>query len=432
MTGPGAPDRPTSDRLAPATADGVREAVAWAVASETPLEIVAGGTKRGWGRPVDANHVLDLSALSGVTLYEPEELVLSARAATPLAEVRALLAEHNQMLAFEPPEIGPLFGQEGLGQPADRQTPDRQTPDRQTLGGVIATNLAGPRRIKAGAARDHFLGFAAVTGRGEAIKSGGRVVKNVTGYDLSKLMAGSFGTLGVMTDVTVKVLPAPEKTRTVLLYGASDTDGIAALADALNSPHDVSAAAHLPAAVAARSGVSYVGRQDKSVSAVRVEGPGPSVEHRCAALRTLWGARGATEELHGHNSAAFWTEVGEVAALLPRGEGALWRISVPPADGAGVAAAIANATDAAVFYDWGGGLIWAVTEASAAAERAVRAAIPAPNRASQGHATLLCAPEALRRSVPVFQPQDAAVAALSERLRAQFDPKGVLNPGRMG
>ncbi|MDA0662319.1 MAG: FAD-binding protein, partial [Proteobacteria bacterium] len=180
--------------LRPENAGQVRDAVAWAVSEETPFEIIGGGSKRAIGRPGNASHTLDLSALRGITLYEPEELVLSAGPGTPMAEINAALAERQQELAFEPPDYGPLFGlAEGAG----------------TLGGVIAANLAGPRRIKSGAARDHFLGFTAVSGRGEDFKSGGRVVKNVTGYDLCKLMAGSFGTLGVMTDVTVKVLPAP-------------------------------------------------------------------------------------------------------------------------------------------------------------------------------------------------------------------------------
>ena len=261
-----------TENLSPKSHDDILDAVRWAVAEMAPLEIVAGGTKRGWGKPLRTNHVLDLSAIAGIRLYEPEELILQARAATPLAEVEAALAEHGQQLAFEPPDLGPLFGR-----PAGQQT----------LGGALMANLAGPRRIKAGAARDHFLGFIGVSGRGETFKSGGRVMKNVTGYDLCKLMAGSFGTLAVLSEVTVKVLPAGEKTRTVLVAGLDDERAAAAMAAALNSSHEVSGAAHLPAGIAVRSAVGYVRDPGAAVTAVRVEGPGPSVEHRCAALRDL-------------------------------------------------------------------------------------------------------------------------------------------------
>ena len=157
-------------------------------------------------------------------------------------------------------------------------------PGAGTIGGALSCNLAGPRRLKAGAARDHFLGFKAVSGRGEAFQAGGRVVKNVTGYDLCKLLAGAHGTLAVLTEVTIKVLPAPEKSRTVLIYGLDDGGAILALSRALNSPHEVSGAAHLPAAVAARSTVDFVAGSGRAVTAIRVEGPGPSVEHRCEAL----------------------------------------------------------------------------------------------------------------------------------------------------
>ncbi|MDE0717989.1 MAG: FAD-binding protein, partial [Rhodospirillaceae bacterium] len=330
-----------TESLAPKSHDDVLDAIRWAVAEEAPLEIVGGGTKRGWGRPPATNHVLDLSALAGIRLYEPEELILQASAATPLAEVEALLAENGQQLAFEPPDLGPLFGR-----PAGRQT----------LGGAIVANLAGPRRIKAGAARDHFLGFAGVSGRGETFKSGGRVMKNVTGYDLCKLMAGSFGTLAVLSEVTVKVLPAGEKTRTVLVYGLEDGPAVEAMAAALNSSHEVSGAAHLPAGIAARSAVGYVCDAGAAVTAVRVEGPGPSVEHRCAALRDLLAEWGATEELHGRNSAALWAEVRDVSYFAGDTENAVWRLSAPPAAPAGFLNGLAEDLDADWFADWGGGL----------------------------------------------------------------------------
>lgn len=400
--------------LKPEKVDQVRDAVAWAAAEETPLELVGGGSKRDIGRPGNAAHTLDLSGFSGISLYEAEELVLSAGAGTPIAEIHAALAERKQELAFEPPDYGRLLGRpEGAG----------------TLGGVLAANLAGPRRIKAGAARDHFLGFEAVSGRGEAFKSGGRVVKNVTGYDLCKVMAGSWGTLGAMTQVTVKVLPAAAKTRTVLVFGCDGAAATAAMTRALQSPYEVSGAAWLPQDLATRSAVGYVKQAGASVAAIRVEGPGPSVEYRCAELRRHLGEYGDTEELHGHNSGAFWREVRDVWSFAAPGDDrAVWKLSVAPQAGARIADALAAALKGEFFLDWGGGLIWlAVAQDDGAGHTAIRAAVADIG----GHATLIRAPAELRATVPVFQPQDPALARLSRGLKEGFDPRGVLNPGRM-
>src|SRR6187200_190262 len=221
----------------PATSADVLAAVQWAVSENAPLEVVGQGSKRGIGRPLQTPHTLDMSKLTGVTLYEPEELVLTAKAGTPLAEIENMLAERNQEFAFEPIDYGPLLG---------------QAPGRATIGGVLGANLSGPRRLKAGAARDHILGINVVSGRGEAFKSGGRVVKNVTGYDMSKLMANSWGTLAVFTDVTFKVLPAAETEVTLAIRGLLDDAAVAAMAIALGSSTEVSSAAHLPERIAAR------------------------------------------------------------------------------------------------------------------------------------------------------------------------------------
>ncbi|MDJ0942389.1 MAG: glycolate oxidase subunit GlcE [Kiloniellales bacterium] len=401
-----------TESLRPENAEQVREAVAWAVSEEAPLEILGRGSKRGLGRPLQTQHTLDLSGLSGITLYEPEELILRARAGTPLAEIEAALAEKRQQLAFEPMDSGPLFG-------AD--------PGGGSLGGLLACNLAGPRRIKAGGARDHFLGFEAVSGRGEAFKSGGRVVKNVTGYDLCKLLAGSYGTLAVMTEVTLKVLPAPEKARTVLVLGLEDADGVRALSRALGSAHEVSAAAHLPATVVPRSAVPHLRDAGGAVTLVRVEGTGLSVEHRCKALRDELADFGETEELHSQNSAAAWAEIRDVRALLDTDEAVIWRLSVAPTRGPEVAARLRAELAAEALYDWGGGLVWlAVEGAEDGGEALIRETL-----GSEGHATLIRGPENLRASVPVFQPQGPAKTALSERIKSGFDPRRVLNPGRM-
>jgi len=398
----------------PETADRVVEAVAWAAAEGQPLEVFGRGSKRGFGRPVQAAHGIDLSGLTGITLYEPEELVLSARAGTPLAEIEAALTAECQQLDFEPGDLGPLLGA-GTGQ--------------GSMGGMLACNLAGPRRIKAGAARDHFLGANAVSGRGEAFKCGGRVVKNVTGYDLCKLLAGSYGTLAILTDVTVKVMPAPERTRTVLLLGLDDTGARRAMTRALQSSHEVSGAAHLPAAIAARSAVSYIARAGGAVTVLRVEGPGPSVAYRCAALREDLADLAESEELHSMNSAALWRELRDVAPFVGQPERPVWRVSVPPQDGARLVAAVAQDLDAEYFYDWGGGLVWLAP--LDAGEDAGAAKLHAALGVAGGHATLIRASTEVRAAVPVFQPQEPAKAALTERIKDGFDPKRVLNPGRM-
>ena len=413
--------------LKPTTPAEVVEAVARAVAGETPLEIVGQGSKRGLGRPVQAAQLLDLSGLSGITLYEPNELVLTCGGGTPLAAIEAALKENNQQLAFEPPDLAPLYGgAAGAG----------------TIGGVLSCNLAGPRRLKDGAARDHFLGFKAVSGRGEAFQAGGRVVKNVTGYDLCKLMAGAHGTLAALTEVTIKVLPAPEKSRTVLIYGLDDGNAIAALSRAVNSPHEVSGAAHLPAVVAARSAVDFVAGSGRAVTAIRVEGPGPSVEHRCAALRRELREFGPSEELHSMRSVLLWRELRDGASLLPDPDRLIWRLSVPPASGAQTIADINSrarsgggqgggrpSSAAADYYlDWGGGLIWlAVHPSDDASATLIRGAVARHG----GHATLVRAPAATRLAVPVFEPQPPPLATLARRVKDAFDPRRLLNPGRM-
>ena len=403
-----------SENFKPGNADQVCEAVAWAFAEKRTVEVCGHGSKQALGQPMGDMPVLDLSDLSGVSLYEPGELVLTAGAGTPLREIENLLAENAQRLAFEPLDMAAILG---------------GTPGDGSLGGVIACNLAGPRRISAGAARDHILGVKGVTGRGEAFKSGGRVVKNVTGYDMSKLMTGSYGTLGAITEITVKVLPRPEKAWTVLLLGLDDAAATKALARAAGSSHEVSGLAHLPQTATATSAVSYVQDAGCSVTAIRVEGPGPSVEHRVASLRRELADFGDTEELHSHNSAGLWQEIRDVR-LLPK-DALLWRLSVTPSEGARVVRDIGAAVSDAsmrVVYDWAGGLIWlSMAESPDARHQIVRGAVGE----NGGHAMLVRASRDVREQVPVFQPQAKPVADLSRRIKEGLDPHGVFNPGRM-
>jgi glycolate oxidase FAD binding subunit len=404
-------------QLAPRNADEVVDAVRWAMNAGEALEVVGSGARRGFGRPVDAPHGLDVSSLAGVLDYEPEELILTALPGTSLAEIESLLATRKQCLAFEPPYLT------GAG----------------TLGGAVSTGLSGPRRPKAGAVRDHVLGVTAVSGRGELFKAGGKVVKNVTGYDLPKLIAGSYGTLAVMTELTIKVLPAQEDTRTLLVGGQAAAEAVRTMTSVFQSTADVSAACYLP------QGVSVPGTGDAgavrghvaghaSVTAFRFEGVGPSVEFRLSRLRQQLESAGSIALLDLESSLHFWRAIRDVAPLAGDTAECLWRISVPPAQGAAVLAKIqAGLPGSRAFLDWGGGLIWLQSPGSTdvagtlAGEQKIRAALAE----SGGHATLIRAPDAVRRSVNVFQPQAAALAALSKRVKLQFDPKRVLNPGRM-
>ena len=380
--------------IKPRDAKELRQAVEWALNEGATLDVRGQGSKLALGKPMHCDQVLDLSGISGIVDYAPEELVVTLRAGTPMREVEALLAQRNQMLAFEPPDLGPLLGrEEGQG----------------TLMGAVMGNLAGPRRISAGAARDHLLGFSGVNGRGEAFKSGGKVMKNVTGYDLSKLLAGSWGTLAVLDQVSVKVLPAPDQTRTLLLLGLSDDAAVKAMCVAMGSSHEVSGAAHVD------------GR-----TALRLEGVAPSVEARLKGLRELLGGR--MEELGTLESRAFWREVRDAVPFAAAQDAVVWKISCAPTEGAAVVARIkAQRPAARAFYDWSGGLIWLALPPSDDADQAiVRGAL------AGGHATLIRAAETMRVRSAVFQPQPPALAALTARVKESFDPKGIFNPGRMG
>lgn len=396
----------------PTTSAEVLDAVRWAAAEEQPLEILGHGSKRGIGRPAQTEHAIDLSRLTGVTLYEPEELVLSARAGTPLAEIETMLAERGQELAFEPMDYAPLH----------RATPG-QGGKSGTIGGALATNLSGPRRLKTGAARDHILGVHCVSGRGEAFKSGGRVVKNVTGYDLSKVMAGSWGTLAVVTDLTFKVLPRAETETTVALRRLDDEKATAAMAAALGSSAEVSAAAHLPELVAARVEDGSLGSDPATL--LRVEGFGPSVAYRVAMLSDLFG--GHIETLDAERSRALWAGIRDVAPFADGTDRPVWRVSMAPSEGWKLVAALRLQTAVDAFFDWQGGLVWLRMESEPEAD-IVRTLV---RRLGGGHATLVRAAAPVRAAVPAFEPQSGALGALSSRLRSEFDPKGILNPGRM-
>lgn len=385
------------------TSEEVVEIIRWAVSASEPLEVLGGGTKRDVANPYQTAHALDVSGLSGIVDYEPEELVLTVRPGTGMAALHAALGEANQIFAFEPPDLAPLLGSAG----------------EATFGGTYASNFAGPRRIAAGAVRDHMLGVAAVSGRGEPLKAGGRVVKNVTGYDIARALAGSWGTLAVATELTVKVLPRPETETTLIVLGETPDVAMATMAKAMGSSADVSGAAHCPADVAA----VCLPNANASITALRLEGFGPSVAARRDALSSQLSA---SYSLDADVSRAFWRAVRDVAPFVGT-NGAVWRCSVVPSAGASVAAAAPAGTRA--IYDWAGGLVWLETPAVGdGGGAAIRLAIAA---AGGGHATLLRAPMDMRLNIPTFHPEEAGLAALAERLRRAFDPEQILAPGRL-
>lgn len=400
--------------FSPRNEDDIVQLVKASADRQEPLSISGGNTRLGLGRPVSSINEVSLKGLSGITLYEPEELVISARVGTPLTEITEQLDLHGQELAFEPLSHAALYERDG---------------SQSTLGGLVSVNASGPRRIKVGAARDHLLGFRAVNGRGEIFQSGGRVMKNVTGYDLSKLMAGSFGTLGILTEVTLKTLPKAPSESTVLVTDWDDATAISALTRASGLSLEVSSLAHIPAN-AALAAVSSVNRlHGRALTCFRIEGPEVSVGDRTLKLRRELGGNREYKVLNGLSSKAFWSSIRDVGPLrgLP---GTVWRISTAPANGCRLVAGLLERELAikAHYYDWAGGLVWLVLEGEDS-----DSAIAIRDELARwgGHATLVRASDAFRMSVDVFQPQAPSLAALTARVRQSFDPLMIFNRGRV-
>ncbi|WP_377296080.1 glycolate oxidase subunit GlcE [Rhizobium sp. SGZ-381] len=374
------------------------------------LSISGGNTRSGFGNRVDADAVLRSAAMSGIVAYDPAEMVMTARAGTPVAEIEDILLENNQMLSFEPMDHRAVMGTEG----------------EPTIGGVFATNASGPRRILAGAARDSLLGIRFINGEGEVIRAGGRVMKNVTGLDLVKLLAGSFGTLGFLTEVTFRVAPRPQTEQTLIVSGLEDDAGARAMALAMGLSVEVSGAAHLPESVRGRF---LSGRLPEGAATVlRLEGLSASVPVRAEKLSAALHRFGPVSRVEAEASAHLWLQIRDVLPYADRSRKPLWRVSVSPGAGAPLVAALRLEAGVDAFYDWQGGLVWMRMEADP--EAALLRALIA--RFGGGHATLLRAGDAVRDQTPAFEPQPAPLAALSERVRQKLDPAGIFNPGKMG
>jgi glycolate oxidase FAD binding subunit len=359
------------------------------------LEFRGGGSKGDIGAPVDDAAVLDMRGLRGIVDYDPSELVLTVRAGTPWVEIERALAAERQMLACEPLDVAAAFG---------------RSPGQMTVGGLVASGLSGPRRVVAGAVRDHVLGFRAVAGRGVLFVGGGKVVKNVTGYDLPKLLTGSWGRLAALTEITLKVLPAPEVAQVVALSGLDAATAWQCLARVLGSSVGATAAMHF--------GPGTAGAEPLTV--LRLEGFAPSVAARLQSLQDLLGSRHEWRALSEEEMRGLW---GSLVSLdvLPR-DRPIWRLSVPARRAPALLATLA-AEDDRWLFDWGGALCWLASDIDPERLRTEVAE-------AGGHAMLWRAAEPMRRSVPTFHPLSGALRTLEERVRSQFDPLGVFATSR--
>ncbi|OCP04829.1 MULTISPECIES: glycolate oxidase subunit GlcE [unclassified Ensifer] len=393
----------------PASEEGIATVVRAMAADRASLAVIGGNTRSGLGNPVRADRVLSTRRLSGIVSYAPAEMTLTALAGTPIREIEQALAANRQMLAFEPMDHRPIFASSG----------------EPTIGGVFAANVSGPRRYVAGAARDSLLGVRFVNGQGEAIKAGGRVMKNVTGLDLVKLLAGSYGTLGILTEVTFRVLPLPPAAQTVVVSGLNDAGAAAVMAEAMAQTTEVCGAAHLPESVRGRFIDGAL--PDGAATVLRLEGLEASVSLRADTLAKALARFGAVARLDGGQTAKLWAEIRDVKPYADGTKRPLWRVSVAPSLGHQLVAALRLQTGVDAFYDWQGGLVWLRMEADPEAEL-VRRYIKV---LGGGHATLVRAEEGYRAVIPAFEPQPPPVAQLSDRVRATFDPHRIFNPGRM-
>jgi glycolate oxidase FAD binding subunit len=401
-----------TDLLKPAADWELQSLVATCRERRLPIEVAGAGTKRSLGRPMQTAVTISTQSMRGISLYEPNELVMSARAGTPLSQVEATLAARGQMLAFEPIDLGPAIGNGAGG---------------QTIGAVFAVNLSGARRVVAGAARDHLIGLTGVNGAGEMFKSGGRVMKNVTGYDVARGLTGSWGTLAFITEATFKVLPWPESQATLVFKGLPDDLAVEVMCAALGTPYEVSGAVHLTAVMAGRLESKSLNVLDKSLTLLRIENFSRSVAYRTDVLRKALSAFGVPAIIEQAESQALWAELRRLS-VVTYSDSLLWRISTAPKTGPKIVAQIRRQMPAEAFYDWSGGLIWLETPVSADAGAAdIRRAMAVHG----GYATLVRAAPEIRAAVEVFHPLSPGVERLTRGLKAVFDPDGLLNPGRM-
>ncbi|MFT4080652.1 FAD-binding protein [Rhodomicrobium lacus] len=402
-----------SDVTMPTTEAELADFVKAARASGTPIEVCGFRSKREAGRPANCAAIVSTAKLGGITFYEPSELVVRARAGTPLHELEATLARKNQELAFEPADLSRIYGPDSMA---------------ASLGAVAAMNISGPRRVLRGAARDYLLGLRAINGEGETINSGGRVMKNVTGVDLTRGLCGSWGTLAVITELTFKVLPRAPETRTVFFVGLADEAAVGVMSAAMGTPYEVSGTVHLHGALVARLADPEIAPAKTALTALRLEGSPQSLTHRIDKLRRLLSPFGESYELDHERSRFFWADIRSLAFLSARFDRPLWRISVAPSRAAPIVRALSAFLDVRAAYEWSGGLLWLELPPSAdASVTDVRRVLAEYDADSM----LMRAPRSVRSGIEVFHPQPVAKMNLVRAVKKSFDPEGILNPGRM-
>ena len=403
-----------------------------ALAAKTPLRLQGNGTRSGIGNPIDADTTISSSRLTGITIYEPAEMIIGAKAGTPIADIEDALAAHGQMLTFEPMDHRHLFNTSG----------------EPTLGGVAAGNISGPRRILAGAARDNLVGVRFVNGRGEIIKNGGRVMKNVTGLDLVRLLCGSWGTLGFLTEITLKVLPKPPAAASLVWHGLDDHRGVELLCRAMGTPFEVNGVSHVPGNVPGHpqdntgTGEPAAPSPETAMTVIRIEGFEEQISYRSRKLAEQCREFGEAEIVSGEPHLRIWRSIRDVTALRAAADDAVWKLSVRPSRAAALVESIRAQRPAHVLYDWSGGLIWLATpqgnptassngDTLLSADPAGCRLIRSRTEAMNGHATLVRAADDVRRAVSAFHPAQARLHEVSQQIKNSFDPDNIFNPGLM-
>ena len=395
----------------PSTREEIVEIVKNCYKKNIPLEISGLQSKNKIGRNFQSEKTLDLSNYKGIIDYKPEELYIKVKAGTSIKQIEDELKKNNQQLAFEPNDFGYLFkGESNSG----------------SIGGVVACNFAGPRRFKVGSVRDHLLGFQGVNGKGETIKSGGTVVKNVTGYDLCKILSGSFGTLTILTEISIKVLPKPETSKTLIIKNPHIKKALGYLGLSLSSSTDPSGGAFYP---------DYFGKSfilndlthDGGLTGIRIEGPTNSVDQRIDRLsKELTLLNDEFSILDPVQSEIFWTKTKNLE-VFKNSKSNLIRIVVPISETLQVIQKLKKKDDTNYFLDWGGSLIWMAFEQI---NSKIIEEIKEITKYHKGYYTLIKLEEDLKASADIFT-IDPIKYKISEKIKKSFDPRRIFNPGKM-
>jgi glycolate oxidase FAD binding subunit len=394
----------------PNTREEIAEIIRDCYKKNIPLEINGLQSKKKIGRNFQSEKTLDLSDYSGIIEYKPEELYIKVKSGTPIKEIISELDKNKQQLAFEPNDFGFIFS---------------GSSNEGSIGGVISCNFSGSRRFKSGSARDHLLGFQGINGKGEIIKSGGTVVKNVTGYDLCKLLSGSFGTLTVLTELSIKILPKPETNKTLIINNPHLKKALEYLGATLSSSIDPSGGVFYPEYFRKNFTFNDL-TQEGALIGVRVEGPSNSVNHRIERLcKELDVLKDEFSILDHEQSNIFWEKTRKLQVFNAI-KSSLLRIVVPISETFDVIQKL-KSYEINYFLDWGGSLIWLqVKEIDTKILKEIKDII----QKAQGYLTVIKIEEDMKASIDIFT-VDPIKYKISEKIKKSFDPKRILNPGKM-